>query len=142
MTRRASSLTLGDPPRFLGRGFAFPPQLDPRWGRFDLVEGEVDVRQAIMIIVLTAKGERVMRPDFGCGIHELVFDPVDAQLVADIKETVTDALRRFEARIDVLGVKVDVGNALNGELKIDVNYRLRTTNQPGNAVFPFFIPER
>ncbi|EEE35992.1 phage baseplate assembly protein W [Rhodobacteraceae bacterium KLH11] len=141
MSRRDISPSLGDPPRFLGKGVAFPPLLDRRWGRLEMVEGETDVQQSIKIIVLTARGERVMRPEFGCGIHELTFKPVNTQLVAEIKRTVTEALRRFEARIDVLGVNVKVSDALNGKLELDVKYRLRQTNQPRNFVFPFYISE-
>lgn len=136
-----TQISVPEVPRFLGRGFGFEPMPDRRWGSFDMVEGEVDVRQAIRIIVGTARGERVMRPDFGCGIHELPFSAISSQLVSDIEQTVTDALRRYEARIDVLNVEVDTSQSMNGVLKISLDYRVRTTNQPGNIVFPFYIPE-
>lgn len=141
MRPRSSPLRLGDPPSFLGRGFGFPPALDRRWGRFEMVEGETDVQQAVQIIIGTAKGERVMRTDFGCGIHDLVHEAVSAQLIADIKRTVTEALVRFEARIDVLRVNVRQGPRFEGDLNVDVHYRVRTTNQPGNYTFPFYIKE-
>ena len=128
-------------PRFLGRGFAFSPKLEHRWGKFRGVEADEDVREAIRIIIGTAPGERVMRPDFGCGIHNLPFSAISSQLVEDIRRTVTEALTRFEARIDVLGVKVDASSSLNGVLQIELEYRMRTTNQRGNFVFPFYIPE-
>jgi phage baseplate assembly protein W len=129
------------PPPFLGRGLAFPPVLDPRWGALEMVEGETDVQQSIRIIVGTARGERVMRPDFGCGIHELPFEAISSQLVAEIRKVVREALVKFEARIDVMRVDVDTQQSTKGFLDIDVQYRVRTTNQPGNLVFPFYIPE-
>lgn len=106
-----------------------------------MVEGETDVQQAIAIILGTARGERVMRPDFGCGIHELTFETISSPLVAEIKRVVREALVRFEARIDVLRVDVDTNDALNGKLAIEVSYRMRTTNQVGNFVYPFYFQE-
>ena len=82
-----------------------------------------------------------MRPDFGCGIHDLVFSAVDTALMAQIKRDVTEALRTHEARIDVLGVTVDQSPVLQGYLKVEIAYRVRTTNQPGNYVYPFYFKE-
>lgn len=130
-----------DFPAFQGRGFAFPPVLDRRWGRFDLAAGEEDIAQSIRIILGTARGERVMRPEFGCGIHDLAFDIINSQLVAEIRRVVTEALTRFEARIDVLRVSVDTRQSMHGRLDIALDYRVRTTNQPGNVVFPFYFEE-
>lgn len=129
------------PPPFLGRGLGFPPVLDPRWGSLVMVEGETDVQQAIEIIIKTARGERVMRPDFGCGIHQLNFEAITTSLVAEIRKLVTEALVRFEPRIDVLKVGVDTRQSPNGLLQIELHYRVRTTNQPGNLVFPFYFRE-
>ncbi|MEL6168986.1 MAG: GPW/gp25 family protein [Pseudomonadota bacterium] len=130
-----------DEPAFLGQGIAYHPVIDRRWGRLDMVSGTEDVEQSIRIIIGTARGERVMRPDFGCGIHELPFEAVSSQLVAEIRQVVREALTRFEARIDVLRVAVDTSASLNGRLDIELDYRVRTTNQRGNLVFPFYIPE-
>ena len=136
-------------PPFLGRGWRFgtPPDqrrgvtLDPRWGRVEMVEGETDVQQSIAIILGTAQGERVMRPEFGCGIHELTFEAISSPLVAEVKRVVREALVRFEARIDVLRVDVDTNGARDGRLAIEVSYRMRTTNLVGNFVYPFYFRE-
>lgn len=141
MKRRDTLPALSDAPQFLGKGFAFEPTLDRRWGRFETVEGVEDIKQAIKIIVGTAKGERVMRPDFGCGIHELTFEAVSSQLLADIKRVIKEALTRFEARIEVLYVEVRFDDQLNGKLDIEVAYQVRTTNQRDNFVFPFYIKQ-
>ncbi|HVC12453.1 MAG TPA: GPW/gp25 family protein [Burkholderiales bacterium] len=127
---------------FLGRGWAMPVALDPRTGEVAIAEHEADIRQAILIILETAPGERVMRPDFGCGIHELVFAAIDSTTLQRVRSTVEEALRRYEPRIDVLGVSVDeAAAAADGRLAVEVEYRVRKTNQVGNLVFPFYFRE-
>lgn len=127
---------------FLGRGWAMPVALDPRTGHVAEAEYEEDIRQSIRIIVETAPGERVMRPDFGCGIHELVFASMDSETLQRVRSVVEDALRRYEARIEVIDVAVNEESALtDGSLLIEVDYRVRKTNQVGNLVFPFYFRE-
>jgi hypothetical protein len=126
---------------FLGRGWAMPVGLDPRTGLVASVAYEEDIRQSILIILETAPGERVMRPNFGCGIHELVFTAVDSTAVQRIRSVVEEALRRCEARIDVLGVTVDEAATAEGRLLVQIEYRVRKTNQVGNLVFPFYFRE-
>lgn len=126
---------------FLGRGWAMPVALDPRTGRIASVAYEEDIRQSILIILETAPGERVMRPNFGCGIHELVFESLDSTTLQRIRSTVEEALRRCEARIDVLGVNVDDAASADGKLIVEIEYRVRKTNQLGNLVFPFYFRE-
>src|SRR5690349_15842449 len=113
---------------FLGRGWKFPPTLDPRRGGVETVEGEADVHEAIRIILETAKGERVMRPDFGCGIHELVFAAIDSFTIGRIQTEVADALRLYEPRIDLQSVEVDPARLPEGWLDIRIAYRVRRTN--------------
>ena len=133
--------TTGDRKDFLGRGWAFPVELDPRTGRVAGVEHEDDIRQSIRIILETAPGERVMRPNFGCGIHELVFTAVDSTAIQLIRSTVDESLRRCEARIDVLAINIDEEATLDGHLLVEIEYRVRKTNQTGNLVFPFYFRE-
>jgi phage baseplate assembly protein W len=126
---------------FLGRGWNMPVELDPRTGRVLSVAYEEDIRQSIFIILETAPGERVMRPNFGCGIHELVFTALDSTAIQRIRSLVEEALRRCEARIDVLGITVDEEVTVDGQLLIEIEYRVRKTNQTGNLVFPFYFRE-
>lgn len=126
---------------YMGRGWAFPFRAEPASGRIATAVDEEDIRQSILIILKTAKGERVMRPDFGCGIHNLVFAAIDTATLAQVKRDVQDALRDHEARIVVTGVKARAGNLMNGQLIIEIDYRVRQTNQPGNLVFPFYFRE-
>ena len=132
----------GERKDFLGRGWAMPVALDPRTGQVAETQFEDDIRQSIRIIIETAPGERVMRPDFGCGIHELVFAPMDGQTLQRVRSVIEDALRRFEARIEVIDVNVDDSPELtDGRLRIELDYRIRKTNQVGNLVFPFYFRE-
>ena len=126
---------------FLGRGWSMPVELNPRTGKVAFAEYEDDIRQALFIILDTARGERVMRPDFGCGIHDLVFESLDSTTLQRIRSEVEDALRRYEARIDVLGVRVDETATIEGKLLVEIEYRVRKTNQIGNFVFPFYFRE-
>ena len=82
-----------------------------------------------------------MRPNFGCGIHELVFTAVDSTAIQRIRSVVEEALRRCEARIEVLEVTVEEAATTEGKLLVQVEYRVRKTNQVGNLVFPFYFRE-
>ena len=126
---------------FLGRGWAMPVELDPRTGLVASVAYEEDIRQSMRIILETAPGERVMRPNFGCGIHELVFSVVDSTAIQQIRSTVQEALRRCEARIDALEVTVEEAATREGKLLVQIEYRVRRTNKTGNLVFPFYFLE-
>ena len=127
---------------FLGRGWAMPVALDPRAGQVAETQYEDDIRQSIRIIIETAPGERVMRPDFGCGIHELVFSSMDSQAMQRVRSTIEDALRRYEARVEVIDVSVMESREFSdGRMRIEVDYRIRKTNQVGNLVFPFYFRE-
>lgn len=126
---------------FLGRGWAMPVALDPRTGLVASVAYEEDIRQSMLIVLETAPGERVMRPNFGCGIHELVFAAVDSTTLQRVRSTVEEALRRCEARIDVLAVNVDAAASIDGQLIVEIEYRVTKTNQLGNLVFPFYFRE-
>jgi uncharacterized protein len=122
----------------LGAGLAFPLQVDRRGG-LALARDETDVEQAIALILSTAPGERPMRPEFGCGVHDYVFERVDAHTLGRLEHEVRLALERWEPRIDVLSVGFDVSRADRGELVIDIGYRLRATNNVRNLVYPFYV---
>jgi phage baseplate assembly protein W len=126
---------------FLGRGWSAPIALDPRTGLVESVAYEEDIRQSILIILMTAPGERVMRPNFGCGIHDLVFTSLDSTTLQLIRSSVEDAMRRCEARIELLDVTVDEEATSEGMLLVELQYRVRRTNQLGNLVFPFYFKE-
>ena len=126
---------------FLGRGWAMPVELEPRTGLVASVQHEEDIRQSIRIILETSPGERVMRPNFGCGIHEMVFDALDSTAIQRIRSLVEESLRRCEARIDVIDVVVEETPSEQGRMIVEIEYRVRKTNQTGNLVFPFYFRE-
>lgn len=127
---------------FLGRGWAFPVRLHEKEAAIRMVEYEQDVRESIWIILSTRKGERVMRPAFGCGIHDLVFEVLNTMTMTDIEDQVRRALAEFEARIDVARVKADAAPGLEGKLEISIDYTIRGTNNQLNYVYPFYVKER
>jgi Bacteriophage baseplate protein W len=131
-----------DPRSFLGRGWAFPVRVHDKEGTIRLSEYEKDIRESIWIILSTAKGERVMRPDFGCGIHDLAFSVVNTTSLAAIEEQVRDALAAFEPRIDVGSVGALGDPGLDGQLRVSIDYVVRGTNNQSNLVYPFYIRER
>jgi phage baseplate assembly protein W len=122
----------------LGSGLAFPLGVDRRGG-IALSSADEDVREAIGIILGTAPGERPMRPEFGCGVHDYVFDTVDASTIGRIEQEVRAALDRWEPRIELVDVDVDSSRVETGELLIDIRYRLRATNDERNLVYPFYV---
>jgi len=121
---------------FLGRGWKFP--VSHEGSRILLTGDERNIEDSIWIILATAPGERVVRPDFGCGIHRLVFEVNEAKTIHRIQQEVRDALVRWEPRIDLLEVAVETKDQ-GEELLINIHYRVRTTNNFFNLVFPFYL---
>jgi phage baseplate assembly protein W len=121
-----------------GTGIAFPLRVDQRGG-LALVSGADDVGEAIRIVIGTTPGERPMRPEFGCGIHDYIFESVDARTLGRLEHEIRAALDRWEPRIEVLAVDVDVAEAAAGRLLIDITYELRDTNDVRNLVYPFYV---
>ena len=125
----------------IGSGLAFPLQVDRRGG-IALARDEVDVEQAIELILATAPGERPMRPEFGCGVHDFVFGSIDAATVGQMELAIRDALDRWEPRVVVESVDFNLDEVADGRLIIDIGYRVRVTNTLRNLVYPFYvIPE-
>jgi uncharacterized protein len=125
----------------LGSGLAFPLQVDAR-GALSLAGGEDDIAQAIELILGTAPGEREMRPEFGCAVHDLVFDTIDAAMIGKLETAIRGALDRWEPRIEVEDLTFDLSAMGDGQLLITISYRIRTTNNQRNLVYPFYvIPE-
>jgi hypothetical protein len=126
---------------FTGRGWAFPLRLDST-GSFVLSSGERELDEAIRLILGTAYGERPMRPEYGCGIHDLVFDSIDAGLAGRVATEVRASLTRWEPRIEVTGVSAAPLPEQPYVLGIAIAYRVKSTNDRRNLVFPFYsIPQ-
>ena len=121
----------------LGTGWAFPPRVDSR-GRIALARQERDVEEALRIILLTPKGQRVMRPEFGCRIHDLMFSPNNSTLTGLATYYVEEALEMWEPRIQLEEVSARVDPDNPQRLLIDVSYRLKATADRRSLVFPFY----
>lgn len=126
---------------FLGRGWKFPVAVNPTTGRIAMSEFEDDIRESIRIILATAPGERVMRPDFGCGIHDLVFSTISRVTVGLFESRVREAITKWEARVDIVKLEISTRDAANGKLEINLTYLVRDTNTEFNLVFPFYLTE-
>jgi hypothetical protein len=126
---------------FIGRGIAFPLRIDATGG-LALVEREREIQEAIRLILGTSEGERPMRPEFGCRIHDEIFASPDEAACGRIAHHVRRALRRWEPRIEVRSVEVSPDPGDPSTLFIDVSYSIKGTNDPRNLVFPFYtIPD-
>ena len=125
---------------FLGVGWTYPVRTRLN-GDIAMSQFEDDIREAILIILGTAKGERVMRPDFGCGIHDLVFAPINTATITLVENSVREALTVHEPRIELIKVEAVSDRAAEGKLLVNIDYRVRSTNSRFNLVFPFYLKE-
>ncbi len=122
---------------FLGKGWKFP--VSAKDGKIVSSEGEDSIRESILIILGTAKGERVMRPDFGCGINELVFAPNNTSTATLVSFYVKEALLKWEPRIEVLSVNAIPDEEEGDKLYINIEYMVKTSNTKNNLVYPFYL---
>ena len=123
---------------FLGVGWKFPVIVDETTGRIKTSQYEEDIQEAIRIIIMTRKGERVMQPDFGCGLQDYLFEGMDYDTTSQMRLEVQRALLNWEPRITDVEVRMETEN---GRLMIHVSYVVRATNNPFNFVYPYFLSE-
>ncbi len=125
----------------IGQGWAFPPQIGPQGG-FALTHDRNELDQAIRIILMTAPGQRVMRPTFGCRLHDLLFAPNNSHTAALARRYVEEALGMWEPRIRVHSVSARPDPAEAARLLIEISYETKATNDRRSLVYPFYlIPE-
>lgn len=125
---------------FLGVGWRFPLEVTPN-GAIATSSAERKIEESVYLVLATARRERVMLPDFGCSLHDLVLAPGDAGTVAEVAATVREALVRYEPRIDVLAVDAASAPGEPSVLLVRVDYRIRANNARANLVYPFFVTE-
>lgn len=126
---------------FLGRGWSFPPTFTKSRAEVEMVTEEQDIQESIEIILSTRLGERIMRPEFGCNLEELLFSPIDLSLTTYIKDLIETAMLYFEPRIDVNRVEINSSDDIEGVVIIELDYTIRTTNSRRNLVYPFYRGE-
>jgi uncharacterized protein len=126
---------------FVGRGWAFPPEINPNGG-IAMVSREREIEQSIQIILTTHPGERPMRPRFGCPLRDFVFRNADFSTAVELSLAVKDSVAQWEPRVDVVDVDVRPDPIVRNRLDIEVIYKIKHTNDARNLVFPFYtIPE-
>ena len=126
---------------FLGRGWSFPPTFLNGRAEVVMLEEEADIVSSLEILLSTRPGERVMLPDYGCNLEELLFENLDTTLKALLADKIETAILYFEPRIDLESVSLETGRELEGVVLIEVTYRVRTTNSRFNFVFPYYKQE-
>jgi phage baseplate assembly protein W len=123
---------------FIGRGFYWPLQVD-HTGSIRLTDGAADLDRSMAVILATAPGERVMRPQFGCKIWDLLFEPITANLLGLMAQAVRDALAQWEPRVEVVDVRPEPDSNDHTLIMINVSYRVKATNDRRNLVYPFYV---
>jgi uncharacterized protein len=123
---------------FLGKGLAFPLKMNAK-REFALISAEKDIEQSIRIILATKPGERVMRPAFGCRVHELIFDIKDATTLNLLRKYVEDALAFWEPRIQVLSVGTSIDASNDSAIFVDIEYQIKESHDVRSIVYPFFL---
>lgn len=123
---------------FLGTGWSFPPEFSAQLGEVIMSSDEQDIQQSLSVILSTKLGERVMLPNFGCNLDELLFENLDLTTKTLAKERIKDAILYYEPRINVLLISIDESQELEGVLLIRVDYEIRATNSRMNMVYPFY----
>jgi uncharacterized protein len=125
-------------PDIIGSGLSFPLGVDHH-GAIGLARGEEDIEQALKIILGTAPGERQMRPEFGCAIHDFVFDTIDAEMIGNMERAIRVAVDRWEPRIELTSIDFDLSRMAGGALEIELSYRVLATSRQHNLVYPFYV---
>lgn len=133
----APNETSSDANTFIGRGIAFPMRVD-HTGSIALVGGPEDIDRSIVMVLSTAKGERLMRPEFGCAIWDQLFEPINPNTLGLMAQAVRDAIGQWEPRVELEDVTTSVDDAAQGKVKIDITYRVRASNDRRNLVYPFY----
>jgi uncharacterized protein len=132
---------MSDVADFLGRGISFPMRVDQS-GSIAFSSSTASIDSAIRVVLLTAPGERVMRPQFGCRIWDLLFEPINANTLGLMAEAVRDAIGQWEPRADLEDVVVEPDPAQPARVLINIKYRVKATNDRRNLVYPFYVIPR
>ncbi|WP_251068872.1 GPW/gp25 family protein [Shewanella sp. NKUCC06_TVS] len=126
---------------FLGTGWRFPPEFAGSGRQAAMVSEETDITESIAILLSTNPGERVMEPDYGCGIKAMVFEEINLATITKLTHVIERAILFFEPRIDLELIEIVTDYAMEGRLDISLDYRVITTNARRNMVYPFYIME-
>jgi phage baseplate assembly protein W len=126
---------------FLGRGWGFPPQFKQSEKKVGMTQGNEDIEKSLEILLGTRKGERVLMPDYGCNLDEMVFETFNQSLKTYLADMVKSAILYYEPRIEPLQVTIDESFINEGRLMIEIEFLVRATNSRFNKVYPFYLEE-
>ena len=126
---------------FLGTGWGFPPTFNRVANKVVMSHDEEDIKQSLEILLSTRLGERVMLPEYGCALDEMLFEPLTTTLKTYMRELIRTAILRFEPRIELIAIDLNDSGELEGVVMILIEYRIRATNTRSNLVYPFFKNE-
>ena len=126
---------------FLGRGWSFPPTFSKEMADIEMVSKEEDIRQSLQIFFNTKIGERIMRSNYGCVVHEYLFEKAESSILDKLAFELQQSLRLYEPRIMVIDVIANKSDVINGLIEFDIIYEVNSTNVRDNIVFPFYINE-
>lgn len=126
---------------FFGTGWSFPPSFSKAGDTLLLTSDEEDIRRSLQVLLSTRKGERVMLPDYGCNLDEMLFEPMTTTFKTYIRDMVRTAILFYEARIELHAVKIDDSREVEGVILVIVEYTVRTTNSRFNFVYPYYKQE-
>ena len=126
---------------FLGRGWAFPPRFKKEGCTVHMVAEEDDICESLHILLSTRLGERIKRPNYGCNLDTLLFEPANTQFLAFVKGFVERSVLLHEPRVQLDRVTMNIDQITDGLIEIDVQYTIRATNTPDNYVYPFYLDE-
>ncbi len=126
---------------FLGVGWSFPPEFSKNAKSVKMISDEEDIKSSLEILLTTRLTERVMFPDYGCNLDELLFESLNRTLITYVSELIKTAILYHEPRIDADRIDITESDTLQGELFIKVEYIIRATNSRSNVVFPFYLEE-
>ena len=138
---------------FLGRGWSFPPEFNKTKesegtnalmqtkNEVEMTTDSDDINNSLIILLSTRLGERVMFPEYGCDLQEMLFKPLSLTLVTQMKGVIERAILYHEPRINILNIEIDNEDELEGKILIEIDYEIRNTNTRSNLVFPFYKGE-
>ena len=126
-----------DEASFLGRGWSFPPRFNAKMSQLELVESAEDIRESLSILFSTRLGERLAFPEYGSRVHDLILEPMNESLIAELEKAVREAIGKFETRIDVTAVNFKTDEP-EGVVYVGVEYLIRKINVRNNIVYPFY----
>lgn len=132
---------MSDNKNFLGRGWSFPPEFNRASRSVGMLENEEDIESSLNILLSTRLGERIMLPDYGCNLDEMVFEAMNLTMRTYIKDLIEHAILYHEPRIELEKLEIDTEREIEGLLLIIIDYRVRTTNSRFNFVYPYYKNE-